>query len=197
MIIQTIAFVSSIGLLAFAGVKAAGKISSLKQASENLLYKIKVDKWTVSKGALGLKVTPTIINPDLNETFKVLYPQLLLLDENGVPFEASMMYDESLKDKIYEIAPRGKVAFDPVIIRINILSIISILSKIVKANLSDYIALSAQIASAIILKDASKINTTQLEALLNAQSFEINKNLKGRLLTRVNGINVSYDFDLV
>lgn len=195
--IKTIFIIGGVFLTSFAGFKIAGNISSLKQAGDNLIYKFKIDKWTVNSGSLGLKITATIINPDMNETFKFIYPQLLLLDENGYPFEASVIYDDTLKDKEYILEPRGQIIFDPFIIKVSISSMISILAKVVKANLSQYIQLSTQIASALITRDFSKIDNTQLNNLLSSQTEEINKNLKGRLLTRVNGINVSYDFELI
>lgn len=184
-------------LASYGGYKFVGGAASIKQANDNLIYKFVIDKWTIVKGKLGLKVTATVINPDLNETFKFLYPQLLLLDSSGYPFEASVMYDESLKDKEYALEPRGQITFDPFLISVSIFSMLQILAKVVAANAKDYMALSLQVAKAIVSSDTSAIDQTQLNTLLSAQTAEINKNFKGRLITRVNGINVSYDFNLV
>jgi hypothetical protein len=185
-------FAGTYGLFRFTGGAA-----SLKQASDNLIYKFKISKWTINSGNLNLAIDCTIINPDLNESFKLLYPQLLLIDSSSYPFEASVIYDETLKDKEYTLEPRGQLIFDTFIIHISLKSLLSIFMKVAKANLSSYSAAVLQITKAILLKDISQIDTVYLNSLIEPTLTEIKKNIKGRIITRLNGIQVSYDFDLV
>ena len=69
--------------------------------------------------------------------------------------------------------------------------------KVAKANVSMYSAAILQITKAILMKDITQIDTVYLNSLIEQTLTEIKKNIKGRIITRLNGIQVSYDFDLV
>jgi hypothetical protein len=177
--------------------KFTGSAASLKQANDNLIFKFSLEKWAIFDGKFRAKVLATIINPDLNETFKLLYPQILLIGKSGYPFEASAITDETLKTKEYSILPRSEITLDPFYVFVSIKTMLGILTKIISANISDYKTLLPQILTAITTLDLSVIDSTLMTKLLTEQKAAINLNFKIRIISRLNGVQISYDLALV
>jgi len=196
------------GIVLFTGIfvfnylttKLIGTISSWQQAANNLLVTAQMGKWKFVEKKFQVSVNITLNNVDYNQTLKVLYPTFIITDAKDPSkkaIKATESTDDVLKTKIYKITPMEKVTIDPIVVELGFWELVKYLKPIIAASGSNFTALLTNITAAAMTGSIANIDATLLTNFLENSSTAINENFGGRLKTRVNGLQISYDFKLV
>jgi len=181
------------GILAFVTgtVYAIGKTASLRIAAKNILWTIKLDKWKFTKGKFQTSIIININNPDLNENINVLFPQVEVFDKDKEPIQLSTVPD-ALIDKTYTILSRKEITFDPIVMEVPFMQFFKLLKTIGIASMPEFKSLYQNIL--LNLLTPAKIDITLMDDLFSKQATTINANYSGKITTRINGLQIIYEF---